>query len=515
MFEVITISFAFFFGLAVRQVGLPPLVGFLAAGFAINIFGPGLGLPDYTGETLGHIAHLGVLMLLFTVGLKLRISQIAQPQVIGGALLHFAISVAIFMPGLKLFMGLDWNTAVLLAIALSFSSTVLAAKLLETKRELGAFHGRTAIGILIVQDIIALVVLAIWSGQTPNIWALLIFAVPLLRPLLHWLLDFAGQDELLVLMGMLLSLVVGGVGFETMGLSSEIGALVMGVLLSTHPRAKELRASLWSLKEVFLVGFFLQIGLTGLPDWGAIVFALVAGIVLALKGALFFALLAAFKLRARSAFLSALSLTAYSEFGLIVAAGVLPQYLVPLAIAVSISFVVSAPLNRFSHPLYERLAPSLRRYERDTIHPDEQPKDMGDADVLIFGMGRTGSAAYQSIADQGLKPLGLDADTYKAHAHHEAGRNVLFADAEDSNFWRNCNLGQIKAAILAMDDLEAKVIAARSLRQRGFTGPIVAHAMQEAHLDPIRKAGADYTYLTMNQAGITLAEQTTEAMANP
>lgn len=512
MFEVIIVSFAFFFGLAVRQVGLPPLVGFLAAGFAINIFGPSLGLPSYTGEALGHVAHLGVLMLLFTVGLKLKLKQIAQPQVVGGALLHFCISVAVFAPGLKLFMELDWNTALLLAIALSFSSTVLAAKLLETKRELGAFHGRTAIGILVLQDIIALVVLAIWSGQTPNMWALLVFGVPLLRPVLHRLLDLAGHDELLVLMGMLLSLVIGGMGFEAMGLSSEIGALVMGVLLSSHSRAKELGASLWSLKEVFLVGFFLQIGLTGLPDWGAMVFALAVGLMLALKGLLFFGLMVAFKLRARSAFLTALSLTAYSEFGLIVAAGVLPEYLVPLAVAVSISFLVSAPLNRYAHPLYQRYEDRLRRFERDTIHPDEQPKNMGDADVLIFGMGRTGSAAYQFMEEHGFKSLGLDADTYKAQAHQDAGRNVMFADAEDSNFWRTCNFGRIKAALLAMDDLEAKLIAARSLRQRGFTGPIISHALHESHQEQIRAAGADYTYLTMNQAGISLAKLTTDAM---
>jgi len=212
MFEVITISFAFFFGLAVRQIGLPPLVGFWRPGSPSIFFGPALGMPEYTGETLNHVAHLGVLMLLFTVGLKLKLEQIAQPQVVGGALLHFAISVAVFTPGLKLFMGLDWNSALLIAIALSFSSTVLAAKLLEGKRELGAFHGRTAIGVLIVQDIIALVVLAVWSGQAPNIWALLVFGVPLLRPVLHKLLDFAGHDELLVLMGMMLSLVIGGMG---------------------------------------------------------------------------------------------------------------------------------------------------------------------------------------------------------------------------------------------------------------------------------------------------------------
>ena len=514
MFEVICITFAFFAGLAVRQLGLPPLVGFLAAGFAVQIFGPDLGLPAESGEILHHVAHLGVLMLLFTVGLKLKLRQIAQPQVLGGALLHFALSVLIFAPGFRLFMGVDWNTASLLAIALAFSSTVLAAKLLESKRELGLFHGRTAIGILVVQDILALVVLGIWSGQTPNLGVLALLGLPLLRPALHWLLDFAGHDELLVLMGMLLSLGVGGMGFEAMGLSSEIGALTMGVLLSAHPRAKELSESLWSLKEIFLVGFFLQIGMSGLPDGPALVFALVAGALLPLKGVLFFFLLVAFRLRARSAYLSALSLTAYSEFGLIVAAGVLPEYLVPLAITVSVSFVVAAPLNRSAHSLYERFERSLQRFERTSSHPDEQPTTLGDADVLIFGMGRTGSAAYGQLVRDGFRPIGLDADVYKATAHREAGRNVLFADAEDAHFWRGLDLSRVRAAVLAMDDIEAKLLAARNLRRSGFTGPIISHVLHEDHQELIREAGANETYLTMVEAGVSLAGRAVLALEN-
>ncbi|PLW83820.1 sodium:proton exchanger [Kineobactrum sediminis] len=513
MFEVISITFAFFFGLAVRQVGLPPLVGFLAAGFAINIFGAQLGLPTESGEILHHIAHLGVLILLFTVGLKLKLKQLAQPQVVGGALLHFAISVSVFAPGIRYFAELDWNTALLVAIALSFSSTVLAAKLLEAKRELGAFHGRTAIGILIVQDVIALVVLAIWSGQTPNIWALAVFTLPLLRPAIYWLLDFAGHDELLVLMGMMLALVVGGMGFEAMGLSSEIGALLMGVLLSNHRRAVELAESLWSLREIFLVGFFLQIGMSGLPDMNALVFALVAGAMLPLKGLLFFFLLTAFHLRARTSFLAALSLTAYSEFGLIVAAIVLPEWLVPLAIALSVSFVIAAPLNRLAHPLFARWENYLQRFERSTVHPDEQPQSLGDARILIFGMGRTGTAAYEHLRPLGKVIAGLDSDTYKASAHQQAGRNVFFADAEDSNFWRGVDLSKIEAAILAMDDIEAKVIAARGLRARGFTGPIVSHALHEDHIARITEAGATHTYLTMYQAGMGLADRTAGALA--
>lgn len=513
MFEVLAITFAFFFGLAVRQVGLPPLVGFLGAGFALNLLGPELGLPDESGKILEHVAHLGVLMLLFTVGLKLKLKQITQPQVLGVGLLHFAVAVGIFSAGTRWLLGLDWNTALLLGIALSFSSTVLAAKLLESKRELGTFHGRTAIGILIVQDILALAVLAIWSGQTPTAWALLVLGLPLLRPLLFWLLDLAGHEELLVLMGMLLSLVIGGMGFEAVGLSSEIGALAVGVLLSNHPRATELSRSLWSLKEVFLVGFFLQIGMSGLPTVEALLFAVGVGVILPLKGVLFFFLLVAFGLRSRTSFLTALSLTAYSEFGLIVASGVLQEWLVPLAIAVAISFVVAAPLNHLAHPLFERAELFLNRFERSTRHPDEQPTLLGNVDVLVLGMGRTGTAAYDFLAENDLVPIGLDADKYKAEKHQEQGRNAFFADAEDSHFWRSLDLGTVRAVVLAMDDVEAKVIAARSLRQMGFEGPLISQALHLDHQTRIQEAGADCTYLTMTRAGIGLAEEALRTMA--
>lgn len=514
MFEMFAIGAAFVFGIAVRQVGLPPLVGFLAAGFAIHALGPRFGMPAATGAILDHLAELGVLLLLFTVGLKIKLRQIGQPHVVGATLLHFALSVAIFTPITRALFTEDWNIALLVGIALAFSSTVLAAKMLEAKRELGNFHGRSAIGILIVQDIIALVVIAVFSGKAPGPWALLILAAPLLRPLLHRLLDLAGHDEVLVLTGMALSLVVGGVGFEMIGLKGEIGALVMGMLLSGHPRAGELSDSLWSLKEVFLVGFFLSIGMSGLPDWGAIAFALVLGVLLPLKALLFFSLLVAFRLRARTSFLTALSLTAYSEFGLIVAAAIpaAEPFLVPLAIAVSISFLIAAPLNRFAHPLFERFEARLQAFERPTRHPDEQPTDLGDADVLILGMGRTGFAAYEAMQAAGRKPVGLDADTYTAAAHAEAGRNVIFADAEDSNFWNGVNLEPIEAAVFAMDDLEAKLIAARTLRAKDFRGPIVSQAFYEDHVERIAQAGADETHLTMREAGRSLSAHALEAM---
>jgi predicted Kef-type K+ transport protein len=514
--EVVCVTFAFVMGLAVRNVGLPPLVGFLAAGFAIAAAGPQLGLPKETGPVLGHVAHLGVQLLLFAVGLKLRLGQIAQPQVLGGALIHAALGTATATALLGLLAGLDWQTALLLGVALSFSSTVFSAKTLETKRDIGTLYGRTAIGILVVQDIIALGVLAIWGDQTPTPWALaLILALPFLRPVLFRLIDLAGHDELLVLAGLLLALVLGGAGFQAVGLSAEIGALVMGLILSTHTRAKELSNALWGLKELFLVGFFLQIGLSGLPGWDGIVFAMVLTLLLPFKTALFFLLLVRFGLRARTAFLAAVSLSTYSEFALIVSASLFPDWLVPLALAVSFSFIAAAPADRLAPRLFERLEPLLRRFEPRRVHQDEPPSDLGGARILVLGMGRTGTAAYDHLADSPETVLGLEADSYRVAAHVEAGRNVILADVEDSGLWRGLDLGPLSVVILAMDNIEAKEFAARALRRHGFDGPIVSHALYEDHLPRLRAAGATHTYLTMNQAGVGLADQAARAIGLP
>ncbi len=510
MAEALWISFAFSLGLLVKRFGLPPLVGYLAAGFILN----GILSPDSLqlaeGKTLDHIAHLGVLLLLFTVGLKLKVRSILQPEVIGGSLLHFTVTCLVFTPGIHLIAGLDWETSLLLAIALSFSSTVLAAKVLESKRELRAFHGRVAIGILVMQDLIALLVMSLAAGKSPSAYALVILGLPLLRPLLYRLLDASGHDELLVLLGLLLALVLGGYGFESVGLSSELGALVFGAMLANHPRAEELSKSLWSLKEVFLVGFFLQIGMGGLPDREALIFAAVVSLVLPLKGILFFFLLLVFRLRARSSFLTGLSLTNYSEFGLILASVALPEWLIPLAISVALSFVVSAPANRVAHRLYERWSHRLEGFESKRRHPDEQPVSLGDTEVLIMGMGRTGTAAYEKLHPGNPRTMGLDSDPAKIEKHKAHGRNVLYADAEDTSFWQGLNIPNLKAVILSTHDIEGKVIAARKLRERGFKGQIVAHTMYEDEAEQIKAAGADEAYLTMNETGVALASHTLE-----
>ena len=126
---------------------------------------------------------------------------------------------------------------------------------------------RTAIGILIVQDLVAVAILSFTGNNELSPWAILLLGFVLLKPVLHKVLDLTGHDELLVLFGLLLALVVGAGSFQLVGFSSELGALIIGVLIAGHPRATELSNSLWGLKEVMLIGFFCKSVSPDTPPW--------------------------------------------------------------------------------------------------------------------------------------------------------------------------------------------------------------------------------------------------------
>ena len=162
------IALAFVLGLAARLVNLPPLVGFLIAGFLLNA----LGVTG--GDTLEKISEIGVTLLLFTVGLKLEVKTLIRPHVWATSGLHMVAVVVIFglvvfglaALNLPLFSGMTWQHAALLAFALSFSSTVFAVKVLEEKAQIKSHFGRVAIGILVIQDLAAVIFLAASAGKT-------------------------------------------------------------------------------------------------------------------------------------------------------------------------------------------------------------------------------------------------------------------------------------------------------------------------------------------------------------
>lgn len=504
----IWLSIAFVLGLLVRQVGLPPLIGYLAAGFTLSALG------YESNAILKEISHAGVLLLLFSVGLKLRLSTLIRREILAGSLLHMLISVGLIYLVFITTVQLDSKIALMTAIALAFSSTVVAAKVLESKRELRAFHGRVAIGILIVQDIIAVAVLSFGNGIAPSPWAFVLLGLIFVRPVLFRLLDVTGHGELVVLYGLLLALVIGGSSFEYFGLSSELGALLLGVMLASHKRAIELSNSIWSLKEILLVGFFLQIGLLGHPDFDMLQQALLINALLPIKAVLFFFILLLFRLRARSSFLASLSLATYSEFGLIVAnMGVYQgwfsaEWMVLLAVAVAISFAISAPLNRHAHEIYEWLEKFLQRFETSRRHPDDEPIHLGSSHVIVMGMGRIGTGAYDLLCQKEERVIGLDSDPVKVELHRKQGRRVLYADAEDPGFWTKLKLEGVHTIMLAMPELEAKLIATRQLRKLGFEGSISTTIVFDEEQEPLKSAGADYIFNYYDGIGSSFAQNT-------
>ena len=297
--ELVLLITAFVVGFAARLIGLPPLVGYLVAGFMLHALG------YETSDAIETIAELGVLLLLFGIGLKLKLRTLARPEVwgtatafaVGSSVLVASVLLGIGALGVPLAADLDLGTAAIVGFALSFASTVFAVKALEETNEAGSLAGRVAVGILIIQDILAVGFL-VATGGAPSPWAIaLIPGYFLLRPLLGWLLDRAGHGEILLLLGFTLAVGVGAGAFELVGLKPDLGALVAGLMLANHPRAGELADRLLSFKDVLLVGFFLSIGLAGTPAAAAWVIGLVVLALLPIRSFGFFWLFTRFRLR--------------------------------------------------------------------------------------------------------------------------------------------------------------------------------------------------------------------------
>ena len=469
---------------------------------------------------LQKLADLGITLLLFTVGLKLNLRTLARPQVWAVTGLHTSIVVMVFglaiywlaLAGVPFLSKLDLQRSLLIAFALSFSSTVFVVKLLEEKGEMESLHGRIAVGILILQDLAAVVFLAVSAGTIPSPWAVLLLLLIPLRPLLHQILQRVGHGELLVLYGFLLAL--GGAEiFELVGLKADLGALVVGVLIASHPKSEEMAKTMLGFKDLFLLGFFLSIGLSGQPTLETfLVGALITPFVF-FKSALFFTLLARFKLRARTSLLTTLNLTNYSEFGLIVAAisvangWIDNEWLIVIAIALSLSVAIAAVLNGIAHRLYARYRQLWRRLQRDERLADDRLFDTRGATIAVIGMGRVGTGAYDKMRSlYGETVVGVDFDPITVREQQSTGRNILLGDPSDADFWdRVAETHTIQLVMLALPKLKTNLSVLDQLKEARFAGRVAATARFPDEVETLKQAGAATVFNIYTEAGTGFA----------
>ncbi|WP_102795516.1 cation:proton antiporter [Bowmanella denitrificans] len=521
--DFIWVLFAFVCGLGVKMFNLPPLIGFLAAGFLLNFIG------IRPAESLETLANLGITLMLFTIGLKLNIKDLLKREVWVGTGVHMlvwssllgALLIALGSLSLAYFAVLDWQTAALLGFALSFSSTVCIVKLLEEAGEMKTRHGKLAIGVLVMQDILAVLFLVLATGKTPSVYAFGLFALLWVKPLLKRLVQLSGHGELLPLTGFFLAL--GGYElFNLVGIKGDLGALVMGILMSNHVKAAELNKALMSFKDLFLIGFFLSIGFTALPDIQMVGLALLLCLLLPVKFLMFFFLFASLRLRGRTSYLAGLALSNFSEFGLIVVAlcvessWLSKEWLVILALAVSFSFILTSVIYRYAHSGYSRYQQLIKRYEKSRRLPEDVYQQPENAQVLVVGMGRVGKGAFLALRDVlGNKVWGMDADRDRIERQKSLNLQVILGDGEDADLWDNMDFSSVELILLALPSTEDIRHIHDQLRKAGYRAQLAAIARYEDERLELLRYGIDHVFNFYTEAGTGFAEESLLLLDKP
>ncbi len=512
--DPIWLTIAFLFGALSRGLGFPPLVGFLIAGFILNLSGV------VGGHFLNEMADLGITLLLFTIGLKLKLQDLLKVRIWGSTLSHMLIfslvSIVVLsllkQLGLPLFNQLSMMNMAIISFALSFSSTVFVVKELDDQGDFLSRHGQIAIGILIVQDLVAVLYIGISAAKIPSIWAtgliVFLFAV---RPLIIKLSTKVGHDELLLLFG--LSMALGGSAlFEAVDMKADLGALAFGAMLANTPKSDELSKALFGIKELFLVGFFLSIGMAGVPNLVTFIAVFILLLPLIFKSALFFWLLSKFKEPTFSASKAALALGNYSEFGLIVTVIAVSQgwlsndWLVVMAVLIAVSFTISSALNRYSDALYSQFQERLEAYQHPLAIEKKLGINLSGVKILVCGMGRIGGGAYDQL-QKNNNVIGLDFDKQIIHAQQSTGRKTYYANISGIDFWSQLDIknSTVEWILLCTPNIDTNKAAAKSIRHSGFKGNITAATIYSDEEEVLRQNGVDTVFNIYAEAGVGLA----------
>ncbi len=503
-------------GIVASRFSLPPMVGYLLCGFVLNLSGV------YDHDRLMMIGDLGVTLLLFTIGLKLNLRSLLRPVIWAGTTLHTAIVIAVIgtllywtsLVGIQAFANIDIAKAMLIGFALSFSSTVFAVKTLEDKGEYQSKYGQTAIGILVMQDIFAVVFLAASTGKLPSVWAIGLLVLIPMRYVLIRLLDRAGHSgELQILYG--IAMAFGGYAlFDTVNVKGDLGAIIIGAMLASHPLAGNVSKRLLGFKDLLLVGFFLSIGMSGNLTVSATLIALFLVVLIAFKTILFFALFTRFKMRARTATLASLTLANYSEFGLIVGtiavsnAWLTEDWLVTIALALTFTIIIAAPINMRAVRLYDRLRPTARKFETESVLPEDELPDLSKARIAVIGMGELGTSVYDQLReDYGNVLIGIDNDPDIITKQKAAGRMVVRADATDDEMWERSTGTFIEVGILALKRHQENLGIVNRVRGRNSSARVFAIARHEDEVKELIDAGAEAAWNMYSKAGVGLASE--------
>jgi Kef-type K+ transport system membrane component KefB len=535
-------------GLAGQFLRQPMIVSFIVVGL---IAGPSaLGIVR-SHESIDLLAELGIAVLLFLVGLKLDLGLI---RTIGGVALATGLGQVFFTSAIGFLIGLalgfDAVTSVYIAVALTFSSTIIIVKLLSDRREVDSLHGRIAIGFLIVQDLVVVIAMitlsAIAAGEEAEggaMGTLLrvlgygVLALAALALFIRFAADriatrVASSPELMIVFAIAWAAILAAIGSQ-LGFSLEIGGLLAGVSLASTPYRDSIVARLSSVRDFLLLFFFIALGAKlDLSTLGAQVPAALVFSVFVLVGnpLIVMAIMGAMGYRRRTGFLAGLTVAQISEFSLVfigmgLTLGHVESDALGLVTLVGlITIATSVYMITYANGLFRLVEPALSVFERARPRREERIERLRATrtshDVVLIGLGRYGNAIAERLRERGVRILAVDFNPGEVRKWRRSGVDAIYGDASDHEFLAWLPLGEAKWVIAALpqhdvglthhDPRESLIEA---LRERRFSGRLAVAAQQASEAEALLARGADVVLMPFHDAADRAIERLLDSEA--
>src|SRR6056297_1160297 len=517
-----------------RRFGLGAVLGYLAAGVLVGPWA--LGMVEDV-ETILHFSELGIVLLLFVIGLELRPNRlrVLRRLIFVNGTLQLLVSTLLLWP-----LATWWLESVrlglLVSVVLSLSSTAIGLQMLAEKKQLTAPYGRAAFGILLLQDIaviplLALIPLFATTGDIPQEpgeialqvlrTALIIAAIIFggryfLRPIFRMIV-LANVREVFLAAVLLVALGTALLA-EWAGLSMALGAFLAGVLLSDSEFRHELEAGIDPFKGLLLGLFFIAVGMT--IDFGRVGSepGLVFGMVAVLMGIKFAVLLIVARvggLRGREALSLAFALPQAGEFGFVlfkvaVYENVIAQETVdPLIVAITISMALT-PLLYFVNERW--VLPRLQQPEDDKPQFEGIPDDHGEPRVIIAGLGRVGQIVARNLSMLGIHFTALDFDQVHVDFVRKFGQRVFYGNAGNLDVLRSAGVGQATLFVLTISDIELSLRTAELVKRHFPEVRIHARARNRQHALELMALGVDFVIRESWLSSLELARESLRAV---
>lgn len=515
-----------------RLLKQPPILAYILTGILLGPF----ALVDHAGQEAIHLfSEIGITLLLFMLGLELKLSEL---RFVGKVALLTGLGQIIFSIGLGVGVGLllGYSTLVSLyiGIALAFSSTIIIVKLLSDKHELGTLHGKVAVGILLLQDFVAILTLILLTGlsaesisaETQAINVLLtilkavaltgvvVFASKLIFPkLTHYL---AKTPEILFVFTLAWAFGVAAlVSADFIGLSIEIGGFLAGLALANSVESFQIVTKIKPLRDFFIILFFINLGMglelsnfvTVLPQA-----LLISAVVIISKPFIVIWLMGRQGYRKKTSFLAGISLGQISEFSLIVLfmalrVGHIDGEVVALMTMVAIiTFTVSTYGILHSRQIYKFIHPRLSVFEKTGKKFNNQDKEEVEFrdHVVVVGANRVGMSILDKIktSEQPTVVVDYDPSIYDNYTADEL--HFIMGDIADPETQSEANIHQAELVVSTIPSLEDNMILVSNLRQRSKKTKIIVTVHRDYYAPILYKAGADHVIFPYSHVGNNL-----------